>query len=230
MAAKRAYRVLLVDDDVELAGSLAQQLALHGEFETVFAHSAADGMARVAELKFDVLLLDVGLPDADGRDLCRILRRRGVRTPILMLSAAASDADSILGLNSGAGDYVVKPFRFPLLLARIRAQLRQHDFSDAATFIVGGFNFRTDSRRLVSEDGKKKLMLTPKEAEILRHLCRSRGMVVPYADLLSELWGPNGTSKRLSLEMHVCHLRQKLESDQSDAPILVTEGDGYRLL
>src|ERR1700730_9449217 len=196
MAVKRAYRVLLVDDDVELAGSLAQQLALQGEFEPVLAHSAADGMARVAEQKFDAILLDVGLTDSDARALCRSLRRRGVRTPILMLSAAASDADSILGLDSGAGDYVVKPFRFPVLLARIRAQLRQYDFSDAATFIVGGFSFRADSRRLVSQDRRRKLMLTPKEAEILKHLCRSRGTVVPYADLLAELWGPNSTGKR----------------------------------
>jgi DNA-binding response OmpR family regulator len=153
-----------------------------------------------------------------------------VKAPIVMLSTAASDADSILGLNAGASDYIVKPFRFPVLLARIRAQLRQHEFSDAASFIIGGFSFRTDSRRLVSQDGRRKLMLTPKEAEILKHLCRSRGMAVPYGDLLLVLWGPKGVSKRQSLEAHVYRLRQKLESDPHNAPVLVAESDGYRLL
>ncbi|HET6519743.1 MAG TPA: response regulator transcription factor, partial [Geminicoccaceae bacterium] len=127
-------RVLIVDDDDALRGSLAEQLELHEGFAVQQAADGRTALELAGKHTFDVILLDVGLPDTDGRELCRLLRRRGVKTPVIMLTAHDSDADTILGLDSGANDYISKPFRLGVLLARLRAQLRQHELSDDVTF------------------------------------------------------------------------------------------------
>src|SRR5258708_5614922 len=159
-------RILFIDDDLNLATTLAGQLTKTGYFEPILVHAGASGLEKAREERFEAILLDIGLPDLDGRDLCRLLRREGVRVPILILSGATSDADTILGLNSGADDFVSKPFSFPLLAARIRAQLRKVEMSDAAAFPVGGLNFKTGARLLVSSDGRRKVTLTRIETEI----------------------------------------------------------------
>jgi DNA-binding response OmpR family regulator len=225
-----AHSILLIDDDVSLATALAAQLAASGEFAPVHVASARDALARLERESFALILLDVGLPDMDGRDLCRILRRRGVRTPITMLAGAASEADTVLGLNAGAIDYIAKPFRLPLLLARLRAQLHCYERSDAAHFAVGDYTFRSDSRRLLSADGRQSAMLTPKEAEILSHLCRSRGTLVARDRLAAAVWGRASSARRRRLDAHVGRLSQKLQGEPAAAPILLAEGAGYRLV
>ncbi|MGR3575447.1 MAG: response regulator transcription factor, partial [Sagittula sp.] len=122
--------ILLVDDDEDLREALAEQLIMTEDFEVFEADSAATAMSRVKEQVYDLIILDVGLPDTDGRELCRLMRKQGVKSPIIMLTGHDSDADTILGLDAGANDYVTKPFKFPVLLARIRAQLRQHEQSE----------------------------------------------------------------------------------------------------
>jgi DNA-binding response OmpR family regulator len=139
-------KVLLVDDDEALRVSLAEQLMLHEEFDVVQAATGSDGLQTARDGYFDIILLDVGLPDMDGREVCRLLRRDGVKSPIIMLTAASSDADTILGLDSGANDYVIKPFKLGVLLARLRAQLRQHEQSDDAVFVIGPYTFRPSTR------------------------------------------------------------------------------------
>src|SRR5260221_5165786 len=119
-----ARRILLVDDDVAFADGLAEQLRRTGAYEPVVVNTAAAALEISGRVEFDAILLDGWLPDFDGRELCQLMRRNGIKTPILMLTSAASDADTILGLNSGADDYIVKPFRLPVLLARLRARLR----------------------------------------------------------------------------------------------------------
>src|ERR1700676_91797 len=119
-----ACRILLVDDDVPFAEGLAEQLRLTGLYEPVVVTSAGAALEIAGRMTFDAILLDGWLPDFDGRELCHLLRRNGVKTPILMLTSAASDADTILGLNAGADDYIVKPVRLPLLLARLRTHIR----------------------------------------------------------------------------------------------------------
>jgi DNA-binding response OmpR family regulator len=224
-----AHRILLVDDDQELAANLAEQLERTGDFAPVIAHSATDALAKTAKERFEAILLDLNLPDLDGRDLCRLLRRNGIRVPILMLTAAASDADAILSLNSGADDYVSKPFSFPVLAARLRAQLRKLASSDSASFAVGTLTFRAGARQLVARDGRR-VGLTRMETEILKQLCRSRGQVVAREDLLRAIWGEEGLAKQHSLETHVYRLRQKIETESEAQRTLVTEGKGYRLL
>ena len=132
-----ARKILIVDDDEDLRESLKDQLALHDEFEVVTAPTASKAIDAVKGNHLDLVLLDVGLPDMDGREACKLLRKSGFKSPIVMLTGNDSDADMILGLDSGANDYITKPFKFAVLLARIRAQLRQHVQSEDAVFAIG---------------------------------------------------------------------------------------------
>lgn len=225
----QAKRILLVDDDDALRQSLAEQLHLHEEFAAVEADTAAAGLAASRAGAFNAMLLDVGLPDMDGRDLCRLLRRDGVRCPIIMLTAAAGDADAILGLDAGANDYVAKPFRLGVLLARLRAQLRQFEQSEDAVFAIGPYSFRPAAKLLLDEAQNRKIRLTEKETAILKHLYRAGDRAVGRETLLGEVWGYNAAVTTHTLETHVYRLRQKIERDPSNAEILLTEPGGYRL-
>jgi len=225
-----AKKVLLIDDDEALRQSLAEQLRLHEEFHTVEAGTARQGMELARKEHYDAILLDVGLPDMDGRDACRILRRDGVKSPILMLTASDSDADTILGLDSGANDYVSKPFRLGVLLARLRAQLRQHEQSEDAIFAIAHYSFRPASKLLLDEDTGQKVRLTEKETAILKYLYRAGDRPIGRDTLLGEVWGYNAAVTTHTLETHVYRLRQKIEKDPSQARILLTEPGGYRLV
>ena len=130
-------RILIVDNDTTLLEMLGEQLQLHEEFSTTGAKSATEALELAKEDYFDVIILDVGLPDIDGREVCRLMRRNGVTSPIIMLTGADTDADTILGLDAGANDYITKPFRLGVLLARLRAHIRQHERSDDAVFSIG---------------------------------------------------------------------------------------------
>ncbi len=225
-----AKRALLVDDDQPLREALVEQLKLHEEFAVETAADAAQALEIVKQHYFDVILLDVGLPDMDGRELCRLMRRNGVRAPIVMLTGADSEADTILGLDAGANDYITKPFKIGVLLARLRAQLRQHEQSEDAVFTIGPYNFRPAAKLLVEPGGKKKIRLTEKETAILKYLYRAGERPTGRELLLNEVWGYNAGVTTHTLETHVYRLRQKIEQDPSKAEILITEPGGYRLV
>jgi DNA-binding response OmpR family regulator len=220
--------ILIVDDDTDLREALAEQLELHEEFRAAQAAAGAEGVKLGKEVKADLILLDVDLPDLDGREVCRQLRNAGVRTPIIMLTAASGDSDTILGLDSGANDYVTKPFRFAVLLARIRAHLRSHEQSEDAVFRIGPYEFRPAGKLLIDGRGKK-VRLTEKETNILKYLYRAGGKAVSREELLTEVWGYNAGVTTHTLETHVYRLRQKIEPDPASARILITEAGGYRL-
>ncbi len=222
-------KILLVDDDDDLREALSEQLVMTEDFDIFEADTGSSAMERVKEALYDLVILDVGLPDTDGRELCRLMRKQGVKSPILMLTGHDSDADTILGLDAGANDYVTKPFKFPVLLARIRAQLRQHEQSEDAVFAVGPYNFKPSMKMLVTEDDRK-VRLTEKETNILKFLYRSRDGVVPREVLLHEVWGYNAGVTTHTLETHIYRLRQKIEPDPTNARLLVTEAGGYRLV
>ena len=230
MAGSGLKRILLVDDDATLRQSLAEELGRLEEFSTEEAGAGAEALARGKEGQFDAVLLDVGLPDMDGREVCRLLRRGGFAAPIIMLTGADSDADTVLGLESGANDYVTKPFRFNVLLARLRAQLRLHEQSEEAVFTIGPYTFRPSQKVLVNDAARRKVHLTEKETAILKYLYRTGGQVVGREKLLGEVWGFNSAVTTHTLETHVYRLRQKIEKDPSRAEILVTEPGGYRLV
>jgi len=220
---------LLVDDDDDLRDALAEQLVLTEDFDVFEADSGASGMVRAKEQLYDLIVLDVGLPDTDGRELCRLMRKQGVKCPIVMLTGHDTDADTILGLDAGANDYIPKPFKFPVLLARIRAQLRTHEQSEDAIFTLGPYTFKPAMKMLITED-EKKIRLTEKETNILKFLYRANDGVVARDVLLHEVWGYNAGVTTHTLETHIYRLRQKIEPDPGQARILVTESGGYRLM
>ncbi len=230
MTGAKRNKVLLVDDDDALRQSLGEQLRLHEDFITVEAGTGTEALNLAKREHFDAILLDVGLPDIDGREVCRLMRRNGVKSPILMLTAAQTDADTILGLDSGANDYVVKPFRLSVLLARLRAQLRQHKQSKDAVFIIGPYTFWPSAKMLIHNETKKKIHLTELETSILKYLYRSGANVVGRDILLGEVWGYSAGVITHTLATHVYRLRQKIESDPFDPKILITKPGGYQLV
>jgi len=222
-------RILIVEDDSELRDALVEQLALHEEFEAVPAENGTKGVQAAKTGQIDLVIMDVGLPDIDGREAVRILRKGGFKSPILLLTGHDTDSDTILGLESGANDYVTKPFRFAVLLARIRAQLRQHEASEDAVFTIGPFTFRPSSKLLLNPKGNK-VRLTEKETAILRFLYRAGQKPVSRETLLQEVWGYNSGVTTHTLETHIYRLRQKVERDATTPTILVTETGGYKLV
>ncbi len=222
-------KILLVDDDEDLREALGEQLLMTEDFDVFEAVDGHDAMAKIKAGFYDLVILDVGLPDTDGRELCRVMRKQGVKCPILMLTGHETDSDTILGLDAGANDYVTKPFKFPVLLARIRAQLRQHEQSEDAIFQLGPYTFKPSMKLLLTED-EKKIRLTEKETNILKFLYRASDGVVSRDVLLHEVWGYNAGVTTHTLETHIYRLRQKIEPDPSNACLLVTESGGYRLV
>ena len=227
MTSKR--KILIVDDDFELSGMLAEQLSLNEEFDAIAIDNGAKSVEAAKANAVDLVLMDVGLPDIDGREAVRRLRQDGFKAPIIMLTGHTSDADTILGLEAGANDYVVKPFRFAVLLARIRSQLRQHEASEDAVFTIGPYSFRPAAKLLLTAKGTK-IRLTEKETSILRYLYRAGPRSVSRETLLQEVWGYNSGVTTHTLETHIYRLRQKVEQDAASPAILVTDVGGYKLM
>ncbi len=219
--------LLIVDDDADLRGAVAEQLQAE-DFNILEAATAGEGVRVASAQRPDLVLLDVDLPDFDGREACRRMRAAGVAAPVIMLTAAAADEDTVQGLDSGANDYVTKPYRFAVLLARIRAQLRSAEHSEAAVYRLGTYEFRPSAKMLLDAQ-QKKIRLTEKETNILKYLYRAGEKPVSREELLAEVWGYNAGVTTHTLETHVYRLRQKIESDPANARLLLTEAGGYRL-
>ncbi|PSH67022.1 MULTISPECIES: response regulator transcription factor [Phyllobacterium] len=224
-----ARTILIVDDDADLRAILVEQLSLYEEFQIIEEDNATKGVQVARNGVVDLLIMDVGLPDMDGREAVKLLRKGGFKAPVIMLTGHDTDSDTILGLESGANDYVTKPFRFAVLLARIRAQLRQHEQSEDATFVVGPYTFKPGQKMLIDAKGGK-IRLTEKEVAIIKYLYRAGGKVITRDVLLEEVWGYNSGVTTHTLETHVYRLRQKIEHDPSNSTILVTESGGYKLI
>jgi DNA-binding response OmpR family regulator len=220
--------ILVVDDDDDLRNTLVEQLSLYEEFHILQDSSATKAVLTARGSIIDLLIMDVGLPDMDGREAVKLLRKGGFKAPIIMLTGHDTDADTILGLEAGANDYITKPFKFAVLLARIRVQLRQHEQSEDAVFTVGPYTFKPSQKLLLDQRGGK-VHLTEKEANIIRFLYRADRKPVPRDILLQEVWGYNSNVTTHTLETHVYRLRQKIERDPQRAEILVTDSGGYRL-
>jgi DNA-binding response OmpR family regulator len=223
--------ILIVDDDRALRETLAEQLAVDGEFTAVEAETAAEAEDKLTapDARFDAVILDIGLPDGDGRDLCAKLRRQGMKVPIIILTGSDDETDVVRGLESGANDYIAKPFRLAELLARLRAQLRTFENSEDAVFSIGPYMFRPSAKLLQDQARNRRIRLTEKEAAILKFLYRAGSRPVARQVLLNEVWGYNAAVTTHTLETHIYRLRQKIEPDPSNARLLVTEGGGYRL-
>jgi DNA-binding response OmpR family regulator len=224
-----AWKILVVEDDPELREALIEQLALQDEFEPVPAETAQGAIEAARNGAVDLVIMDVGLPDMDGRDAVRQMRKNGFKAPVIMLTGHDTDSDTILGLEAGANDYIVKPFRFAVLLARLRAQMRSHEASEDAVFAIGPYSFRPGAKMLVTDRGSK-IRLTEKETAILRYLYRAGKSPVARETLLQEVWGYNSGVTTHTLETHIYRLRQKIEHDPSAPTLLATQAGGYKLV
>jgi DNA-binding response OmpR family regulator len=223
--------LLIVDDDDALRATLAEQLSLDGEFAPSEAATAAEAerLLTAQSARYDAVLLDIGLPDGDGRELCTRLRRQGLKIPVIMLTGADAEQDVVRGLDAGANDYIAKPFRLNELLARLRAQLRVFDNSEDAVFLIGPYTFRPSAKLLMEAARNRKIRLTEKECAILKYLYRAGGLPVARQILLNEVWGYNSAVTTHTLETHIYRLRQKIEPDPTNSRLLLTEGGGYKL-
>ncbi|HXQ11308.1 MAG TPA: response regulator transcription factor [Caulobacteraceae bacterium] len=220
--------ILVIDDEPDLREDLVEQLSLGDEFTAAQAATGEEGLSVAQAVRPDLIVLDVNLPDLDGREVCRRLKAAGVRAPVVMLTAAASAQDTVEGLDAGANAYVTKPFHFSVLLAHIRAQLRSHEQSEDAVFRIGPYEFRPAGKVLIDER-QRKIRLTEKETSILKYLYRAGDKPVSREELLTEVWGYNAGVTTHTLETHVYRLRQKIEPDSQSAKLLLTEAGGYRL-
>src|SRR5258708_11169205 len=221
-------KILIVDDDADVRESLVEHFALHDGIEAVAVETGIKAVQVASAGHVDLVIMDVGLPDMDGREAVRILRKSGFTAPIIMLTGNDTVSDAILGFEAGANDYVVKPFQFAVLLARIRVQLRQREASeDAAT--IGHCTFNPRSKQLIDPKGCKR-RLTQKETAILRYLYRAGQRPVSREALLQEIWGYNSGVTTHTLETHIYRLRRKVEKDASNPSVLVTVGGAYKLL
>ena len=225
----REAPILIIDDDEDLRQALVEQFDEEEGFSGVGAATAAEGLSMAVSEKPAAIVLDVSLPDMDGIEVCRKMREEGVKAPVILLTGAArEEADQVNGLDAGANDYVLKPFKFSVLLARIRAHLRSHEASEDAVYRIGPYEFRPGMRVLI-DPAQKKIRLTDKEAAILRYLYRSGEKPVGRDELLREVWGYNANVTTHTLETHIYRLRQKIEPDAQSPKLLITETGGYRL-
>ena len=222
--------MLLVDADrfVQVATTEAMGALLGMAVRSV--DSVGGALDAVATERFDVAILDVGLPDGDGRDLCADLRRRDLTMPILMLTGAGREADVVRGLDAGANDYVVKPLRPYELAARVRAHLRQHAASEHVEMPVGDQLFHPGERTLSQPGRSHPTRLTVKEAAVLKHLYRANGQTVAREELLRHVWGYSAAAETHTVETHLYRLRRKVEPNGGSPRVLLHERGGYRLL
>jgi DNA-binding response OmpR family regulator len=226
-----ARPILIVEDDHALRQALVEQVSEDGSyksFEAATLREAAQYLGA-ADARFDSIILDVNMPDGDGRDFCVQMRRQGHRMPIIMLTGASAEEDIVHGLNSGANDYIAKPFRASELMARLQAQLRAFDTSEDAVFTIGPYTFRPSAKLLLTADKKQRIRLTTKEVAILKFLYRTGSEIVSRQVLLNEVWGYNAGVTTHTLETHIYRLRQKIEADPNNCRLLLTAPGGYRL-
>ncbi len=224
-------RLLLVESDPDLREALGEQLDRVDDFQTQRLDRATAALALMEDGRPHpgLILLDAHLPDLDGAAASAALRALGVRCPIILLAARDDDDETIRGLNAGANDHLVKPLRFGVLVARIRAQLRSFADDDQRVVRVGRFRFHAMDRLLVDDAGEG-LRLTDKECAILKFLLRANGEAVTRDVLLQEIWGYGAAVSTHTLETHIYRLRRKIEIDPTAARLLVTDGGGYKLM
>jgi len=222
--------ILIVDDDEALLEALADHLVKEYGFGVTTARTLeeADEAIEREQDRFATVILDIGLPDGDGRDYCAKLRRTGRYMPVIILTGSVEETDVVRGLDSGANDYVAKPFHPRELVARIHSQLRAFHSSDLAVYPIGPYSFQPSKRTLSNSSESRRIRLTEKESEILKLLYRSPAPVDREA-ILDAVWGCAPTVTTHTLETHIYRLRQKIESNPSDPCLIVTENRGYRL-
>jgi two-component system KDP operon response regulator KdpE len=221
-------RILVVDDEPQIRKFLRISLTAHG-YEVVEAPRGEDGIAKCATSQPSLVILDLGLPDLDGQQVIRRIREWS-EVPIIVLSVRARETEKVSALDSGANDYVTKPFSIDELLARVRAAMRSRlGATDLAEFVIG--ELVVDLPRHKVSLGGEDVKLTRKEFELLRMLARNAGRIVTHRQILREVWGPAHEDDVHYLRIYIGHLRQKLGDDPANPQFIESEpGVGYRLI
>lgn len=220
-------RVLVVEDEVDLADAVARGLRNEG-YAVDVAYEGLEALEKAAVNDYDLVCLDLNLPGADGLDVCRRLKATEDGPRVLMLTARDSLEDRVTGLDHGADDYLVKPFEFPELTARVRALLRRDGGRSGAVLKVGGLVLDT-ARHEARRDGEL-LNLTPKEFALLRYFMSHPGEVLSAEDLLEHVWDENADPFTNTVRVTVMTLRRKLDAPGDKQPIETVIGTGYRLV
>jgi two-component system alkaline phosphatase synthesis response regulator PhoP len=224
-------RVLLVEDDPDLRLTLSHRFDSEG-YRMETATNGEEGLARAAGEAFDIVILDVMLPGRGGFDICRELRQRGVRTPVLMLSARADVVDRVVGLKLGADDYLTKPFEMAELLARVEARVRVPSRRERGTPAAYRFgDVYADFEKSEVSVGGRPVALSAKELQLLRYLVAHAGTSVTRDELLKEVWGYEAMPLTRTVDVHVAWLRRKVEPQpRHPRYILTVHGRGYKFV
>ena len=221
-------RILVVEDEQKVANALREGLE-EEHFEVIVAPTGEDAFFRVNTEKFDLILLDLMLPGRDGLQILTTIRKRGLETPVLLLTARDSLEDRVTGLNSGADDYLVKPFAFEELLARIRALLRRGRTVDMLRFGIADLDMDIVTRKVTR--GGRHVDLTAREFELLEYLVRHEGQVVMRDMLARDVWKETarGTPLNNVIDVHIARLRRKVDVEPFEKLIHTVRGVGFML-
>lgn len=218
-------RILIVEDEALIARALREGLEAEG-YVVDLSDRGDDGLWRATEFSYDAIILDLMLPGMNGYMVCRELRARGVATPVMMLTAKDGDFDQAEGLDTGADDYVTKPFSFVVLLARLRALLRRGDTERPATMVAG--DLILDPAERTCTRGGKSIDLTPREFSLLRYLMHRVGEPVSKQDLIEHVWADEALEVNV-LQVYIGYLRRKVDEPFGRNAIETVRGHGYRL-
>ena len=223
-------RVLIVDDQTVLLDMINEQLQLLEEFIPSVANSGAEALKETQKNSYEIVILNEGLPDMNSFDVCSLMRINGFRAPIIMITNVNSNVELVSGADKVVNEYITKPFRFAVLLSKIRTLIRQFENCNEEFFTIGPFSFYPGVHLLIEDKTKQRIRLTDKETLILKYLYRVSDRIVARDVLLEEVWGYNSKVTTRTLETHIYRLRQKLEKNPSQTQIILTEPGGYRLV
>lgn len=225
-----ARNVLIIDDDTDILKVLKANLEMH-DYSVTTASSWKEGKRALSEQKPDLIILDVMLPDGNGIEICRVVREKQPALPIIMLTAKDKISDKVMGLESGADDYMVKPFETLELIARIKACLRRTKTTgDMEQLSIGNLNI--DFKKRTVKIKNREIILTPKEYALLCYFANNRGSVITREAIRKELWKDSGLySWSRVIDVHIQHLRQKIENNPAEPEFILTvSGIGYRFI
>ncbi len=220
-------RILIIEDDKSLAETLRFQLE-HINFETDVCHGGAEALYFIEQQSYDLILLDRMLPSLDGISVLRITRERNISTPIIFLTALGSLNDKVTGLDCGADDYLVKPFDFEELLARIRCILRRPSkWEGSKPLTVGDISYDTQQKRLCCHN--LSCSLSAREGDLFEIFLRNPGQIIPRGSLLARVWGTDAAVEDGNLDNYIYFLRRRLRSVKSQIQLKTVRGVGYQL-
>ena len=226
-------KILVVEDELHMLNGLKDNLEFEG-YEVDTASKGEDGMQKALSNTYDLLLLDVMLPEISGFDICKRIRKEHIETPIIFLTAKSEEIDKVIGLESGGDDYITKPFSLRELLARIKAVLRRSEKASEShvgsmSITIGRLEVNFES--FTAKSDGKEIKMSAKEYEILQHLLRRKNMTISRDSLLDEVWGYDYQPTARTIDNFILKLRQKIEDDPNQPIHIITiHGIGYRLI